>query len=131
MYMDDICDSVDIVKEAKQQSEDLDNVLEKGGFRVKGWIFNKTLKAQSENDKLENQTVTMFQGAVEEKVLGIVWNNQSDTLSLKVDFDLINPITEPEQRQPKIKLTKRLLLSQVAEFTILSDSLLRSLLEPK
>ena len=56
----------------------------------------------------------MFQGAVEEKVLGVVWNNQSDTLSFKVDFDLINRITEAEQRQPEIKLTKRLLLSQIA-----------------
>ena len=58
--------------------------------------------------------MTMFQGAVEEKVLGIVWNNQSDTLSFKVDFDLINRITEAKQHQPKIKLTKRLLLSQIA-----------------
>ena len=56
----------------------------------------------------------MFQGSAEENVLGITWNNQSDTLSFKVNFELINPITEAEQRQPKIKLTKRLLLSQIA-----------------
>ena len=34
-YMDDICDSVDTVKEARQQTEDVDKVLEKGGFKVK------------------------------------------------------------------------------------------------
>lgn len=31
-YMDDICDSVGTVKEARQQTEDVDKVLEKGGF---------------------------------------------------------------------------------------------------
>ena len=56
----------------------------------------------------------MSQGSVEENVLGIPWNNQSDRLSLKVNFGLINRIIEAEQRQPKIKLTKRLLLGQIA-----------------
>ena len=107
-YMDDICDSVHTVKEAKQQTEDIDDVLDKGGFKVQVWISNKPL---SENEKSE--MTTMFQGAVEEKVLGITWNNQSDTLSFKVNFDLINHITEAEQRHPEVKLTKRMLLSQV------------------
>ena len=56
----------------------------------------------------------MFQGSVEENVLGITWNNQSDALSFKVNFELINGIIEAEHRQPEIKLTKRLLLSQIA-----------------
>ena len=41
----------------------------------------------------------MFQGSVEENVLGITWNNQSDTLSFKVNFELINQIIEAEQRK--------------------------------
>ena len=111
-YMDDICDSVDTVIEAKQQTEDIDTVLEKGGFKVKGWISNKPLRSPSQNEKRE--MAKMFQGSVEENVLGITWNNQSDTLSFKVNFELISRIIEAEQRQPKIKLTKRLLLSQIA-----------------
>ena len=111
-YMDDICDSVDTVMEAKQQTEDIDTVLEKGGFKVKGWISNKPLRSPSQNEKRE--MATMFQGSIEENVLGITWNNQSDTLSFKVNFELISRIIEAEQRQPKIKLTKRLLLSQIA-----------------
>ena len=35
-YMDNICDSVYTVMEAKQQTEEIDTVLEKGGFKVKG-----------------------------------------------------------------------------------------------
>ncbi|XP_068679809.1 uncharacterized protein [Montipora foliosa] len=111
-YMDDICDSVDTVMEAKQQTEHIDTVLEKGGFKVKGWISSKSLRSPSQNEKRE--MATMFQGSIEENVLGITWNNQSDTLSFKVNFELISRIIEAEQRQPKIKLTKRLLLSQIA-----------------
>ena len=111
-YMDDICDSVDTVTEAKQRTEDIDTVLEKGGFQVKGWTSNKPLRSPSPNEKREK--ATMFQGSVEENVLGITWNNQSDALSFKVNFELINGIIEAEQRQPEIKLTKRLLLSQIA-----------------
>lgn len=40
-YMDDICDSVRSVQQAKQLTADLDNVLLKGGFQVKGWLSNQ------------------------------------------------------------------------------------------
>ena len=109
--MDDICDSVYTVKGAKQQTEDIDNVLDKAGFKVKGWISNKPLRDQSQNEKRE--MTAMFQGTVEEKVLGITWNNLLDTLSFKLNFESINRNTEAEQRQAEVKLTKRVLLSQV------------------
>ena len=92
--MDDICDSVDTVMEAKQQTEDIDTVLEKGGFKVKGWIPNKPLGSPSPNENRE--MATMFQRSVEENVLGITWNNQTDALSFKVNFELINRIIEAE-----------------------------------
>ena len=94
-YMDDICDSVDTVMEAKQQAKDIDTVLERGGFKVEGWISNKPVRSPCHNEKREMST--MFQGSAEENVLGITWNNQSDTLSFKVNFELINRITEAEQ----------------------------------
>ena len=34
-------------------------------------------------------------------------------LSFKVNFELINQITETKQQKPEIKLTKRVLLSEV------------------
>ena len=40
-YTDDICDSVDTVKQAKKLTHDIDKVLESGGFAVKGWTLNK------------------------------------------------------------------------------------------
>ena len=38
VYTDDICDSVDTVEKAQGLSNDIDSVLAKGGFSVKGWI---------------------------------------------------------------------------------------------
>ena len=34
-YMDDIRDSVDTVEDARKQSDDIDTVLQKGGFKAK------------------------------------------------------------------------------------------------
>ena len=56
-YMDDICDSVDTVKEAKQQTKDVDKVLKKGGFKVKGWISNKPLRSESQKNLTEMMTM--------------------------------------------------------------------------
>ena len=39
--MDNICDSVDTVGKAQELSNDIDSVLAKGRFSVKGWISNK------------------------------------------------------------------------------------------
>ena len=111
-YMDDICHSVDTLMEAKQKTGGIDTVLEQGGFKVKGWSSSKPLGSPSLNAKKE--MATMFQGSVEGNVLGITWNNQSDALSFKVNFELINRIIVAEQQQPEIKLTKGLLLSQIA-----------------
>ena len=34
-YMNDLCDSLDTVKQAQKQTEDIDKILKTGGFRVK------------------------------------------------------------------------------------------------
>ena len=37
-YMDDICDSVTRLEKAEKLTDELDTVLAKGGFQVKGWV---------------------------------------------------------------------------------------------
>ncbi len=83
-YMDDICGSVDTVTQAQKLTEDLDQVLESGGFVVKGWTSNKVLT------KAENQEtgLKLFQKEVDEKVLGVVWNYVTDEFSFKIKLDL-------------------------------------------
>ena len=102
-YMDDICDSVHVVEQARKLTTEIDEVLHNGVFHVKGWLSNLTLK---ENVESTNETgeleMKLLRGPVEEKVLGTAWNHNDAVFGFKV-----NP---PEL----IILTKRTVLSQVA-----------------
>ena len=49
VYMDDICESVETVEEAKKLAEDIDIVLKSGGLQVKGWISKKNLKEENQD----------------------------------------------------------------------------------
>ncbi len=71
--MDDICDSVTTVESAQQLTKDLDDILAKGGFKVKEWLSNETLQENSPSE--EGSSIKFLEGESEEKVLGAVWNN--------------------------------------------------------
>ena len=71
-YMDDICDSVRTVEQAKRLTTELDKVLMKGGFQVKGWLSNRSLKnGIAEQEKPE---MKLLQGTTREnkELFGIV-----------------------------------------------------------
>ncbi|XP_063970046.1 uncharacterized protein LOC129255891 [Lytechinus pictus] len=109
-YMDDICTSVSTVEEGRNLTHDLDEVLDTGGFKVKGWISNVPLKeetvpeCQTETSLLENLT--------EEKVLGVVWTQQQDEFSYKVKGE---NLTQPSEKQSSVMWTKRRILSRIAK----------------
>ena len=109
-YMDDICGSVDTVAQAQTLKEDLDKVLESGGFGVKGWTSNKILTKTEDQEK----GFKLFQEDAEEKVLGVIWNYITDEFSFKVKVDLLR-LTD-DSIDHGVKMTKRTLLSQVARF---------------
>lgn len=102
--MDNICDSVPTKKEARDLSRDIDTVLETGSYRVKGWMSKKleTLEAPKE----EQKTATFLQGGSVEKVLGVVWDSNTDTFSFAVKSDILDC-------QEPIQLSKRKVLSQI------------------
>ena len=81
--MDDICDSVDTAEQAQRLTSDLDKVLEKGGFNVKGWISNEDL-LNEESHSREEVRMKILQGEAEEKILGVTWNSNTDTFTFKV-----------------------------------------------
>ena len=103
--MDDICDSVDTVNQAKKLTQDIDKVLESGGFAVKGWTSNK---AFTETQNLERG----FNPQEEREVLGLVWNCNTDEFRFKVKLEFPSPTDLSVHLQPKI--TKRRIVSQVA-----------------
>ncbi|XP_028399264.1 uncharacterized protein LOC114522722 [Dendronephthya gigantea] len=102
-YMDDICDSVHSENQARKITAEIDEILRNGGFNVKCWLSNRSLKKNDESviEKSELE-LKLLQGPVEEKVLGTVWNHHDDVFGFKV--------IPPEL----VKLTKRAILSQVA-----------------
>jgi hypothetical protein len=94
---------VDTVEDAHKQTKDIDTLLQKGGFKVKGWMSNKVLKDQSQTNESE---MRVFQGEAEEKLLGLVWSTKTDTFSFNVKADLLKP-TMP------LQLTKRMVLTRI------------------
>ena len=64
--MDDICDSVTSLEKAEKLTDELDTVLAKGGFKVKGWVSN-CLEIRNVNQS--EQSFKVFEGASEEKVI--------------------------------------------------------------
>ena len=105
-YMDDICDSVRSKEEARNLTKSIDIVLETGGFRVKGWLWNNTEK--SNTDEEETKEATILEGANEDKVLGVTWNCRIDKFTFKVKPRLT-------QSQVPMILSERKILSQVAQ----------------
>ena len=101
-YMDDILDSVQTNNEATELTAEIDGILEKGGFQVKGWTSNAELSPK--NNRKESEEINVPQGKQDAKVLGLVWNNKDDVLKYKVEVKV----------SQQSKLTKRNILSQVA-----------------
>ena len=111
-YMDDLCNSLDTIKQAQKQTEDIDKILETGGFRVKEWISNKTL---NEGDSKQEMAIKMLEGDGKENVLGLEWKPKADKLSFKVKVDLSNIKNEEDQlKLVRPLLTKRTILSRIA-----------------
>lgn len=102
-YMDDILDSIHTVQQAQELTTGIDNVLEKGGFKVKEWQSNKGL---SNNRDQEGGEVNVLTGSVEDKVLGVVCNITEGSFKFKVKNEAIEGLNST-------KLTKRSILSQV------------------
>ena len=103
--MDDICDSVRTEEEARELTKCIDNVLETGGFKVKGWLSNKA--KESNTDQEETKEATILNNTSEEKVLRVAWNTHADVFTFKVQSELLHC------QEPKL-LSKRKILSQVA-----------------
>ena len=104
-YMDDICTSVCTEEQARELTKCIDSVLETGGFKVKGWLLNKTKK--SSTDQEGRKEAAILHGVSEEKLLGVAWNNHNDVFTFKVKCELL-------LFQEPTLLSKRKILSQVA-----------------
>ena len=81
-YVDDILISVDSIQEAKQTARRIDEILDKGGFRVKHWIISGKSPDCQLKDVGKGDRIKILE-TDEEKVLGIRWNPKEDEFSFK------------------------------------------------
>ncbi len=79
-YMDDIMDSVDLLEEAEKEMNEIDQVLEKGGFKIKEWVHSGgTRDCGTDVDEDGQRAVRLFSGSgvapsYTERVLGMGWD---------------------------------------------------------
>ena len=80
-YMDDIIDSVENKRRAVKITDEIENILETEGFKIKGWIFSNDPVCQ-EKTAIPNETCSS-----PEKVLGVIWNPTKDNLCFEAKLD--------------------------------------------
>ena len=114
-YVDDICDSVPNVEKAQQLTTDVDKVLASGGFKVKGWTSNHVLTEDNSNQDGSSSTgMTLLTNETAKKVLGLVWDHLKDVFTFKVNVEHLNSEQTAEQKIQGKRITKRMILSQIA-----------------
>ena len=108
-YMDDIVDSVHSDAQAKQLTKEIETVLDKGGFKIKGWFYS--------NDKTANEMALEpnQQTPSTEKVLGVIWSTDKDQFRFKVKLDFATTKAKGCDKENPIpgEITKRIILSQI------------------
>ena len=96
-----VCEADKPTQAEREEAEIISNSWEKVG------------KLLTKTDNQENG-FKMLQEEVEEKVLGVIWNYVTDEFSFKVKVDLL---CQSDYSVPcGVKMTKRILLGQVARF---------------
>ena len=79
--MDDICFSTPSRELAIQRTREIDDVLAKGGFRVKSWSSKVKL---IDNDPQQPDGKVLLESITEEQVLGVVWDQHRDVFTYKI-----------------------------------------------
>src|SRR5277367_3568422 len=113
-YMDDCLTSKNSYKEAIKIIKDVTQVHQAGGFEIRGWISNspKVLQAitpadQDPNEVRPEKTKTF----ADEKVLGIMWNTESDELSFTCSIDRVKQELSTRKTRPTKREVLKILMS--------------------
>ena len=118
-YIYDIMDSVNNRTKAKQITDDIEKLLNKGGFKLKEWTYSEDRSSRHE------PKIPMEPSTATEKVLGVIWDPTTENFHYKVKLILfpkkkttrIHKDATPANVQPTYSvpevLTKRMISSEV------------------
>ena len=118
-YVDDMIDSLHDADETSQIQQEINEILQSGGFSVKEWISNA---ASSSESLLTDQPVMREVSNEKCKILGMYWNSVKDQFVFKVRINFspkrrkvrTGPdLTLEQLKMENISLTKRMILSQI------------------
>ena len=127
-YMDDKIDSVDLVEAASKVMGKIDEVLDKGDFKIKEWTCSGRTRRCSTEADVEQKAIQLLSNSSvtansTERVLGMGWDPQKYTFGYKVKLNFsikrrkvqLEPDLSREQVPTSVPapLTKRQVLSQV------------------
>jgi len=90
MYVDDCLTSVSDVETAIELVDGLRSLLAKAGFRLTKWLSNseEVLASIPENELTKSLHVHALDCTLQERILGVAWNVQSDTFRFSVALPL-------------------------------------------
>ena len=88
--MDDIMDSVDLIDEARKVMGEIDEVLDKGGFKIKEWTRSGRTRGCATDADVEQKAIQLLSNSSvttnsTERVLGM--GPQNDTFGYKVKLN--------------------------------------------
>ena len=90
-YMDDISACADSIEERDKLKNDIDVVLAKGGFRIKGWVCSKNLESGNEQVIQEESLIEVKEvdtgGGGSEMFLDMMWDTNNDRLFFQVKMN--------------------------------------------
>ena len=125
-YVDDIIDSTETNESAQKLSGDIDKLLKPGAFHIKQWQISGGERLLQENVNCTDERSQQISEKVDDtdqKVLGVAWNKDTDTLHFKVKINFSakrrNGFCGPDVQKDNIyqslpvSLTKRMVLSQI------------------
>ena len=88
-YVDDILGSTDELEKRKEITETIEKVLNKYNFHIKEWVVsgetenvNKTNNESKDGQQVDKRSEESKQPSDEEKILGMKWNKQTDTIAI-------------------------------------------------
>ncbi|XP_062714304.1 uncharacterized protein LOC134291053 [Aedes albopictus] len=111
-YVDDMLVSVKTEKEAVRMVEQVKYIHSQGGFEIRNWISNSSavLRSLGEDDA-KTKNLDLSSEMATEKVLGLWWCTEKDTLTYKICWTRYDVALLAGQRRPTKREVLRVLMS--------------------
>lgn len=111
-YVDDMLVSVETEEEAIRTAQQVKYIHSQGGFEIRNWISNSPAVLQSLGEEdTETKNLDLSAEMATEKVLGLWWCTENDTLTYRVGWTRYDEMLLTGQRRPTKREVLKVLMS--------------------